>query len=109
MGVSLSGPVWGRIVDRKGPRIPLIGACISLLVGYLGIKQMYDDGIGDGATVSSLHFTLLVVCGFLTGSGSNAGFGAAINTTAKSFPASAVRTLPCTSCAHVYAADVDVP
>ncbi|KAG9309730.1 major facilitator superfamily domain-containing protein [Chiua virens] len=89
MGVYTSGPAWGRIVDRKGPRIPLIGASICLLVGYFGIKQMYDDGIGNGATVSALHFTLLVACGFLTGMGGNAGLGAAINTTAKSFPPAA--------------------
>ena len=93
MGVYTSGPVWGRIVDRKGPRIPLIGASVCLLVGYLGIKQMYDDGIGNGATVSPLHFTLLVACGFMTGLGGNAGLGAAMNTTAKSFPSSAVRIL----------------
>ncbi|KAH0839347.1 major facilitator superfamily domain-containing protein [Lanmaoa asiatica] len=92
MGVYTSGPVWGRIVDTKGPRIPLIGASICLLVGYLGIKQMYDDGIGNGATVSTLHLTLLVVCGFMTGLGGNAGLGAAVNTTAKSFPSSARAT-----------------
>ncbi|KAG8220377.1 major facilitator superfamily domain-containing protein [Butyriboletus roseoflavus] len=92
MGVYTSGPVWGRIVDRKGPRIPLIGASICLFVGYLGIKQMYDDGIGNDATVSVLHFALLVTCGFMTGLGGNAGLGAAINTTAKSFPSSARAT-----------------
>ena len=94
MGVNTSGPVWGRIVDRKGPRIPLMGASFCLLVGYLGIKQMYDDGVGNGTTVSPLHFTLLVVCGFMTGLGGNAGLSAAVNTTAKSFPYNAVRTLP---------------
>ncbi|KAF8550215.1 MFS general substrate transporter [Imleria badia] len=92
MGVSIFGPVWGRIVDRKGPRIPLIGASICLFVGYLGIKQMYDDGIGDGATVSPLHLVLLVMCSFMTGLGGNAGSAAAVNTTAKSFPASARAT-----------------
>ncbi|KAF8120704.1 major facilitator superfamily domain-containing protein [Boletus edulis] len=92
MGVYTSGPVWGRIVDHKGPRIPLIGASICLLVGYLGIKRMYDDGIGNAATVSPLHLALLVVCSFMTGLGGNAGLGAAMNTTAKSFPPSARAT-----------------
>ncbi|KIK91177.1 hypothetical protein PAXRUDRAFT_831061 [Paxillus rubicundulus Ve08.2h10] len=86
MGVYSSGPIWGRIVDTKGPRIPLIGAFLLLLVGYLGIKKMYDDGIGDAATVSSLHFAVLVLCGFMTGLAGNAGLAAAANTTAKSFP-----------------------
>ncbi|KAG6375350.1 major facilitator superfamily domain-containing protein [Boletus reticuloceps] len=92
MGVYTSGPVWGRIVDHKGPRIPLIGASICLLVGYLGIKQMYDDGVGSAATVSPLHLASLVACSFMTGLGGNAGLGAAMNTTAKSFPPSARAT-----------------
>ena len=92
VGVYTSGPVWGRIVDRKGPRIPLISSSILLLVGYLGIKQMYDDGIGNGATVSPVHLTLLVMCSIMTGLGGNAGLGAAMNATAKSFSATAVCT-----------------
>ncbi|KIJ21223.1 hypothetical protein PAXINDRAFT_107124 [Paxillus involutus ATCC 200175] len=86
LGVSASGPVWGRIVDIKGPRIPLIGAFTLLLIGYLGIKKVYDDGIGDAATVSALHFAVLILFGFMTGLGGIAGMAAALNTTAKSFP-----------------------
>ena len=100
MGVYTSGPIWGRIVDQKGPRIPLIGAAICLLVGYLGIKQMYDDGVGDGSTVSALHFTLLIVCGYMSGLGSQAGLSAAMNTTAKSFLSSSVRPTPFDFCVH---------
>ncbi|KIJ06342.1 hypothetical protein PAXINDRAFT_100943, partial [Paxillus involutus ATCC 200175] len=92
MGVYSSGPVWGRIVDTKGPRIPLIGAFFLLLVGYSGIKKMYDDGIGDASTVSALHFAVLVLCGFMTGLAGNAGLAAAANTTAKSFPDSSRAT-----------------
>ena len=94
MGGYISGPFWGRIVDRKGPRIPLISASICHFVGYMGIRRMYDDGVGNGSTVSALHFALLVVCSFMTGSGGAAGCGAAINATAKSFPSSYVRSLP---------------
>ena len=54
---------------------------------------MYDDGISDASTISVMHFALLVVCGFMTGLGGNAGIGAAINTTAKSFPPSSVCAL----------------
>ncbi|KIJ05559.1 hypothetical protein PAXINDRAFT_93298, partial [Paxillus involutus ATCC 200175] len=92
VGVYSSGPVWGRIVDTKGPRIPLIGAFFLLLVGYSGIKKMYDDGIGDASTVSALHFAVLVLCGFMTGLAGNAGLAAAANTTAKSFPDSSRAT-----------------
>ncbi|KIJ58855.1 hypothetical protein HYDPIDRAFT_101889 [Hydnomerulius pinastri MD-312] len=92
VGVYSSGPVWGRIVDLRGPRIPLIGASICLLLGYSGIKRIYDDGVGGGTTVSALHFAVLVMCGFMTGLGGNAGLGAAVNTTAKSFPDTARAT-----------------
>ncbi|KIK81069.1 hypothetical protein PAXRUDRAFT_80832, partial [Paxillus rubicundulus Ve08.2h10] len=39
IGGNISGPIWGRIVDIKGPRIPLIGAFTFLLIGYSGIKK----------------------------------------------------------------------
>ncbi|KIJ65622.1 hypothetical protein HYDPIDRAFT_88135, partial [Hydnomerulius pinastri MD-312] len=58
VGEYSSGPVWGRIADLRGPRIPLIGASIRLLLGYSGIKCIYDDGVGGGTTVSALHESL---------------------------------------------------
>lgn len=92
VGVFASGPIWGRIVDSRGPRIPLIGAFLCFLAGYTGIKRMYDAGTDSGTSISAAHFTLLVVCGLLTGLGANAGIASAINTTAKSFPPSAHAT-----------------
>ncbi|KIJ58859.1 hypothetical protein HYDPIDRAFT_33771 [Hydnomerulius pinastri MD-312] len=92
VGVYSYGPVWGRILDLRGPRIPFIGASIYLLLGYSGIKRIYDDGVGGRTTVSALHFAVLVVCGFMAGLGGNAGLGAVVNATAKSFPDTAVRT-----------------
>lgn len=87
LGVYSSSPIWGRVVDSKGNRIPLIGACTCLFFGYLGIKRIYDDGAGD--TVSFLHLAVLIVCTFMTGVAGSAGLAAAMNTTAKSFPDSA--------------------
>lgn len=81
IGVYLSGPAWGRVVDSKGPRIPLISAFACLLIGYLGIRHIYDDGAG---TVISL--VILIACSFMTGLAGNAGLAVAMNTTAKSFP-----------------------
>ncbi|KAG6330721.1 hypothetical protein ID866_8366, partial [Astraeus odoratus] len=91
-GAYLSGPLWGRITDSRGPRIPLVAALACFFVGYAGIERMYDDGADDGTSISLLHYTLLVVCGLLTGLGATAGAAAAVNTTAKSFPASAHAT-----------------
>ncbi|KAG1740236.1 major facilitator superfamily domain-containing protein [Suillus paluster] len=86
VGVYLSGPAWGRVVDTKGPRIPLISACACLLIGYLGIKRIYDDGAET--SLSFVRLAILIACTFMTGTAGNAGLAVAMNTTAKSFPES---------------------
>lgn len=90
VGVFASGPIWGRIVDSRGPRIPLIGAFVCFLFGYAGMKCMYDGGTGSETSISTTHFSLLIICGLLTGLGANAGIISAVNATAKSFPESTV-------------------
>ncbi|KAF9030349.1 MFS general substrate transporter [Hymenopellis radicata] len=82
VGVYSSGPIWGRLIDVRGPRIAMAGAFFLLLIGYGGMKHMYDTG--DGA--STITFVLLLVFGYMTGSGGNAGLSGAVNATAKSFP-----------------------
>ena len=90
-GVYVSGPVWSLIVDHVGPGMLLFS--VSILVGYMGLKQMYDDGIGNDTTVLSLNFTLPVVCNALTGLGGCAGITSAMNATAKSFPSTLIHAL----------------
>ncbi|KAI6035886.1 major facilitator superfamily domain-containing protein [Pisolithus marmoratus] len=92
VGVAASGPVWGRIVDSRGPKTLLAGAFMCSIVGYSGIMRMYDDGTGSGTSISSAHFALLITCSLITGLGANAGITAAVNTVAKSFPESARAT-----------------
>lgn len=87
VGVYGSGPIWGRIIDSNGPRIPLASAFLLLLGGYSGIKFIYDSGIRPGtSTIDSFTFFCLVVCGFMTGFGGNGGLQAAVNTAAKTYP-----------------------
>ncbi|KAF9442283.1 MFS general substrate transporter [Macrolepiota fuliginosa MF-IS2] len=87
VGVYSSGPIWGRIVDRKGPRVPLIAAFFLLLTGYSCIKLFFDAGLPEGVTtMATLNFGLLVLCSYMTGAGGNAGFTGSVNSTAKSFP-----------------------
>ncbi|KAF8173863.1 major facilitator superfamily domain-containing protein [Mycena galopus ATCC 62051] len=86
VGVYSSGPFWGRIVDSRGPRIPLAFAFVFLFFGYTGIRHFYDVGVEGGSTLSSFSLGLLIACSFMTGTGGNAGFTGAINSTAKSFP-----------------------
>lgn len=87
VGVYGTAPLWGRIVDSKGPKVLLIIGFVSLLVGYNGIRYLYDTGLPDGATdLSTIVFLTLILFGFLTGIGGNGGLTSAMNATAKSFP-----------------------
>ncbi|KAJ6615493.1 MFS general substrate transporter [Mycena sp. CBHHK59/15] len=86
VGVYSSGPFWGRIVDARGPRLPLGFAFIFLFLGYSGIRHFYDTGVPEDSALSSFSMGLLIACSFMTGAGGNAGFTGAVNSTAKSFP-----------------------
>ncbi|KAI5997364.1 hypothetical protein EDC04DRAFT_2612588 [Pisolithus marmoratus] len=83
VGDSVSGPVWGRIVDSRGPRILLAGAFLCSIVGYSGISAC----MAMAQALEHLSPRLL------TGLGANAGVTAAVNTVAKSFPESALGSL----------------
>ncbi|KDQ53050.1 hypothetical protein JAAARDRAFT_162309 [Jaapia argillacea MUCL 33604] len=83
IGVYSSGPIWGRLVDSRGPRILLVSSFLFLLSGYSGIRHIYDAGFDSFTTLSMV---LLVACSFITGSGGNAGLTSSVNATAKSFP-----------------------
>lgn len=86
-----TAPLWGKLVDARGPRILLVIGFVSLLSGYMGIRHFYDAGLPEGvADLSSVAFGALVLCGFATGIGGNGGLASAMNVTAKSWPDRAV-------------------
>ncbi|KAJ3562470.1 hypothetical protein NP233_g9551 [Leucocoprinus birnbaumii] len=87
VGVQGSGPIWGRIADKRGPRIPLAGAFALILTGYSGIRYLFDSGTLEGTEAASvLTFVLVVLCSLMTGAGGGGGIISAMNSTAKSFP-----------------------
>ncbi|GLB43770.1 putative nodulin-like [Lyophyllum shimeji] len=93
LGVYGSAPLWGRIVDARGPKILLASAFALLLIGYSGIRWILDAGIpASSTTISASTFSLLVLCSFMTGVGGNAGLIGSVNSTAKTFPDSARAT-----------------
>lgn len=93
MGVYSTGPLLGRIVDARGPRHLLAGAFICLLVGYLGIRYIFDNNNLSFGSLSPIKFWVLVFCSFMTGVGGGGGLSSSVNATAKSFPDSAVSDL----------------
>ena len=91
VGVYSSGPMWGRIVDSRGPRILLACSFVSLLGGYSGIRYLYDSGLApDALSVPAIIFYALLLCSFLTGIGGAGGVTGALNTISKTFPDQAV-------------------
>ncbi|GMK57695.1 hypothetical protein CspeluHIS016_0405290 [Cutaneotrichosporon spelunceum] len=88
LGVYLSGPVWGRIIDGYGPRVPLACAAALNFVGYHGTRAFYYSvlPIGDEDGPTSLGVTALAMALFLTGLAGSAGLAGAMNTVARSFP-----------------------
>lgn len=91
VGANSFGPIWGRIVDSRGPRILLACSFVLLLSGYSGIKYVYDSGLApDASSAPAIVFYALLFCSFLTGVGSAGGFSSSVNSTAKTFPDRAV-------------------
>ncbi|KAF8890415.1 major facilitator superfamily domain-containing protein [Infundibulicybe gibba] len=89
VGVYSSGPVWGRIVDTRGPRLLLALSFIFLFSGYSGIRYLFNSGLPDSnanTTLSTFRFCILVACSYLTGAGGNGGLTSSVNSTAKTFP-----------------------
>ncbi|KDN51185.1 hypothetical protein RSAG8_00814, partial [Rhizoctonia solani AG-8 WAC10335] len=89
LGVYCSGPLWGKVVDARGPRIPLLVAFILLSFGYGGIRAFYTGAISMSKT-STARFNGDVAALFFfslcTGIAGNAGITSAMNSAAKSFP-----------------------
>lgn len=74
-------------MDARGPKPSLAMAFFSLLIGYMGIKMIFDTGLKDGQDqASTATVILLIFCGFLTGSGGSGATSGSLNTVAKSFP-----------------------
>ncbi|KAL1741130.1 major facilitator superfamily domain-containing protein [Schizophyllum fasciatum] len=78
VGVYASAPLWGKLVDARGPKPGFLAAFALLLLGYLGTKLIYD--------AAAPAFAALVLCAAATGAGGNAGNSSGVNAVATSFP-----------------------
>lgn len=89
LGMYCSGPFWGKAVDARGPRLPLLCAFVLLFIGYSGIRAFYTGAITMSET-SAARFNggvaALSFFGLCTGIAGNAGITSAMNSAAKSFP-----------------------
>ncbi|KIR52421.1 hypothetical protein I315_05022 [Cryptococcus gattii Ru294] len=89
-GVYTSGPLWGKIVDSKGQKIPLLVGGLCCLLGYGITHAFYTHMISlrspSSDNPSYLRLSLLLFAMFLTGCGGSAGLTSGVNAVAKSFP-----------------------
>ncbi|KAL7423403.1 GTP-binding protein rbg1 [Cryptotrichosporon argae] len=82
LGMYLSGPLWGRIVDARGPRIPLLCGFALNLTGYTLLRALLRHSLPFAS--SSILLPCLAM--FFTGVGGSAGSSSSVNAAAKSFP-----------------------
>lgn len=91
-----SGPVVGKIIDSRGPRLPLLAATGCQFFGYFGIRLFYNGTLAfrsaTDTSISTLDIMVMAICMFATGLGGSAGLGSAVNSVAKSFPDSSRAT-----------------
>ncbi|KAI8447082.1 major facilitator superfamily domain-containing protein [Phakopsora pachyrhizi] len=82
LGMYVSSPLVGRIIDRIGPRKPLLCAAIIVFSGYGLLRQLYESSSSDLALPLASLGTLL------TGTGSSAALSSSASSVARSFDSS---------------------
>ncbi|KAN0066080.1 hypothetical protein ACQY0O_000173 [Thecaphora frezii] len=78
-GVYLSSPLWGRFIDKRGPKVAMLTGAIIVPIGYGGLSLAYRHKAVDTST------SLLVLLNLLVGLGNSGSFTAAMNAQAKSW------------------------
>ncbi|KAG7528448.1 hypothetical protein FFLO_06157 [Filobasidium floriforme] len=95
IGVYLSGPFWGHLIDLQGPRIPLAAASILSCTGYGFICIMYlhsgpfiaaEDHQNGGGSLSTIGLGLALCSMCMTGCGATAGLMSGLTSVARNFP-----------------------
>ncbi|KAG0242517.1 major facilitator superfamily domain-containing protein [Mortierella sp. GBAus27b] len=81
-GLFLSGPLFGRLVDCRGPKVVGILAAGLLTIGYAGLALTYSGLFYSLGFLTAFTFLILV------GMGSQAGYMTAVSTNAHNFQSS---------------------
>ncbi|RKP35381.1 major facilitator superfamily domain-containing protein, partial [Dimargaris cristalligena] len=86
-GLYLSGPLWGFLVDRYGPRLPALLGGGLLLAGYSLLARLFQTASWSSAVIPpTLGTVALASLGFtLVGLGSQSAYMASMATTARNF------------------------
>ncbi|WFD36718.1 hypothetical protein MCUN1_003605 [Malassezia cuniculi] len=79
LGLYISGPLWGRFVDKNGPKGAILSGAVCTLLGYGLLSVTYSQRWVD------VPLLLLALYMLLTGIGNQAALCGAINVQAKSW------------------------
>lgn len=79
MGMYMSGPLWGRWIDKSGPHGAVLVGALLVLSGYGMVSRAYKHEWHD------MPVAILAIFCMLTGLGNSAGNNAAINVQAKNW------------------------
>ncbi|KAJ1981139.1 hypothetical protein H4R35_000843 [Dimargaris xerosporica] len=82
-GLYLSGPLWGYLVDRRGPRLLAAIGTLFLLVGYTSLALLFH--LNWYASTTAWAVPLAAVGFGLVGLGSQSAYMASMSTTARNF------------------------
>ncbi|KAF9276632.1 hypothetical protein BGZ68_009875 [Mortierella alpina] len=80
-GLFLSGPLFGRLVDSRGPRTVGLLAASLLMTGYAGLSLTYSGLFNTFGFATAFVFLTLI------GMGSQAGYMTSVSTNAHNFQA----------------------
>ncbi|WVQ97537.1 hypothetical protein IAU59_004651 [Kwoniella sp. CBS 9459] len=104
LGVYLTGPLWGKLVDARGPKLSLLLGGLCCLIGYSTVHAFYvgtfslrapsasydpsnpDSDTDTDTSPTQFRLFFLLFAMFLTGCGGASGLTSGVNATAKSFP-----------------------
>lgn len=82
--VYLTGPFFGYLADRRGPRSLLFAGAVLLGIGYFGLFWSYESG-DPSSHHTAVPMPLLALFSFSTGLGSALGNTAGLNSVARAF------------------------
>ncbi|KAJ1973791.1 hypothetical protein H4R34_004955 [Dimargaris verticillata] len=82
-GLYLSGPLWGYLVDCRGPRLLAAIGTLFLLAGYMSLALLFH--LNWYASTTAWAVPMAAVGFGLVGLGSQSAYMASMSTTARSF------------------------